>query len=47
MYSYTFDEETGGILLNSTPTGFSKEPRVCKRNGLAWVFGILGVRTSK
>ena len=27
MYSYTFDEETGGILLNSTPTGFSKEPR--------------------
>lgn len=27
MYSYTFDEETGGILLNSSPTGFSKEPR--------------------
>ena len=27
MYSYTFDEETGGILLNSTPTNFSKEPR--------------------
>ena len=27
MYSYTYDEETGGILLNSTPTVFSKEPR--------------------
>lgn len=27
MYSYSFDEETGGILLNSTPTNFSKEPR--------------------
>ena len=27
MYSYTFDEETGGILLNATPTNFSKEPR--------------------
>ena len=27
MYSYTFDEETGGILLNSSPTNFSKEPR--------------------
>lgn len=27
MYSYTYDEETGGILLNSSPTGFSKEPR--------------------
>ena len=27
MYSYTFDEDTGGILLNSTPTNFSKEPR--------------------
>lgn len=27
MYSYTFDEETGGLLLNSTPTNFSKEPR--------------------
>lgn len=27
MYSYTFDENTGGILLNSTPTIFSKEPR--------------------
>lgn len=27
MYSYTFDEETGGILLNSAPTVFSKEPR--------------------
>lgn len=27
MYSYTYDEETGGILLNSSPTVFSKEPR--------------------
>lgn len=27
MYSYTYDEQTGGILLNSTPTVFSKEPR--------------------
>ncbi|WMW25969.1 phosphoadenosine phosphosulfate reductase family protein [Methanolobus sediminis] len=27
MYSYTYDEETGGLLLNSSPTGFSKEPR--------------------
>ncbi len=27
MYSYTFDEETGGIVLNSSPTVFSKEPR--------------------
>ena len=27
MYSYTFDQETGGIVLNSTPTNFSKEPR--------------------
>jgi phosphoadenosine phosphosulfate reductase len=27
MYSYTYDAQTGGILLNSTPTGFSKEPR--------------------
>ena len=27
MYSYTNDKKTGGILLNSSPTGFSKEPR--------------------
>lgn len=27
MYSYTFDSRTGGIILNSTPTNFSKEPR--------------------
>lgn len=27
MYSYTFDKETGGLILNSTPTVFSKEPR--------------------
>lgn len=27
MYSYTYSVKTGGLLLNSTPTGFSKEPR--------------------
>ena len=27
MYSYTYDENTGGVLLNSSPTLFSKEPR--------------------
>jgi phosphoadenosine phosphosulfate reductase len=27
MYSYSYDRKTGGILLNSSPTGFSKEPR--------------------
>lgn len=27
MYSYTFDENSGGLLLNTTPTVFSKEPR--------------------
>lgn len=27
MYSYTYDKKTGGIVLNSSPTGFSKEPR--------------------
>jgi len=27
VYSYTYDETTGGLLLNSTPTVFSKEPR--------------------
>ena len=27
MYSYTYDSKTGGILLNSSPPGFSKEPR--------------------
>lgn len=27
MYSYTWDAETGGYLLNSTPLAFSKEPR--------------------
>lgn len=27
MYSYEFDESTGGLLLNSSPLGFSKEPR--------------------
>ena len=27
MYSYEWDPETGGILLNSTPMQMSKEPR--------------------
>lgn len=27
MYSYTWDEETGGLLLNSSQLQFSKEPR--------------------
>lgn len=27
MYSYTYDKKTGGIILNTSPTGFSKEPR--------------------
>jgi phosphoadenosine phosphosulfate reductase len=27
LYTYTYDTRTGGILLNSSPTGFSKEPR--------------------
>lgn len=27
MYSYTHDKKTGGLLLNSSPTGISKEPR--------------------
>lgn len=27
MYSYTYDPRSGGIILNSTPTNFSKEPR--------------------
>ena len=27
MYSYTWDAETGGLLLNSSPLDFSKEPR--------------------
>lgn len=27
MYSYTWDSDTGGLLLNSSPLQFSKEPR--------------------
>ena len=27
MYTYKWDPETGGLLLNSSPLGFSKEPR--------------------
>lgn len=27
MYSYEYDESTGGLLLNSSPLSFSKEPR--------------------
>lgn len=27
MYSYTYDPETGGLLLNASPAPFSREPR--------------------
>ncbi len=27
MYSYTYDSDSGGLILNSSPTNFSKEPR--------------------
>jgi len=27
VYAYTYDKKTGGIRLNSSPAGFSKEPR--------------------
>lgn len=27
MYSYDYDYESGGIVLNSSPLEFSKEPR--------------------
>ncbi len=27
LYSYSYDKKTGGLLLNSSPTGYSKEPR--------------------
>lgn len=27
MYSYTYDKDTGGLLLNFTKNDFSKEPR--------------------
>lgn len=27
MYAYTYDEQTGGLLLTSSPLAFSKEPR--------------------
>lgn len=27
MYNYTYDTETGGVLLNTSPMPFSKEPR--------------------
>ena len=27
MYSYEWDAQTGGLLLNSSPLSFSKEPR--------------------
>ena len=27
MYNYTYDDTTGGVLLNTTPMQFSKEPR--------------------
>ena len=38
MYSYTYDKQTGGIILNSSPTGFSKEPRPV----YAWELDTLG-----
>lgn len=34
MYSYTWDPDTGGILLNSSPLIFSKEPRPVYYNEL-------------
>lgn len=34
MYSYTLDSETGGLLLNSSPLQFSKEPRPVYYQGL-------------
>ena len=34
MYSYTCDEESGGLLLNSSPLQFSKEPRPVYSNEL-------------
>lgn len=27
MYAYSWDSSTGGLLLNSSPLTFSKEPR--------------------
>lgn len=39
MYSYTYDATTGGIVLNSSPTVFSKEPRpvwACEMNLLGF-----------
>ena len=27
MYNYTYDKKTGGVLLNTSPMQFSKEPR--------------------
>jgi phosphoadenosine phosphosulfate reductase len=38
MYSYNYDPATGGILLNFSPTLFSKEPRPV----YAWELDILG-----
>ena len=34
MYSYTWDTETGGLLLNTSPLQFSKEPRPVYAKGL-------------
>lgn len=34
MYSYSYDKITGGIILNYSPTGFSKEPRPVYANEL-------------
>ena len=39
MYEYTYDIESGGLLLNDSPTGMSKEPRPV----YAWELDMLGV----
>ena len=36
MYSYTWDSETGGLLFNSSPLQFSKEPRPVYYQ--SWIF---------
>lgn len=39
VYEYTYDIESGGLLLNDSPTGISKEPRPV----YAWELDMLGV----
>ena len=43
MYAYTYDEQTGGLLLTSSPLAFSKEPRPVYYKEL----DILGSQTSQ